>query len=78
MTRILSVCLVAVFTIAVPAFPQDQNGNARPFDSAQAKPIVVQGAMQIEVEKLADRLRGLPADPSADMNLTAYVGPATP
>ena len=55
MTRIISVFLVAIFTIAIPAFPQDQNG-ARPFDAAQGRPIVVQGAMQIEVEKLVNRL----------------------
>jgi adenosylhomocysteine nucleosidase len=48
MTRVISVLLVAVFTIAIPAFPQDRDGAPRP--------IVVQGAMQIEVEKLVSRL----------------------
>src|SRR5262245_40548292 len=48
MTRIVSVLLVAVITLATPAFAQDQSGAPRP--------IVVQGAMQIEVEKLVSRL----------------------
>lgn len=48
MTRVFSAFLVAVFTIATPAFPQTQRSNGRP--------VVVQGAMQLEIEKLVSRL----------------------
>jgi len=54
MTRVCSLLLIALLANAVPAFPQTP--ETRPFDSAQGRPIVVQGAMQIEVEKLVGRL----------------------
>lgn len=54
MKRGCSLLLIAVLANAVPAFPQTP--EPRPFDSAQGRPIVVQGAMQIEVEKLVGRL----------------------
>jgi adenosylhomocysteine nucleosidase len=54
MKRVCSLLLIAVLANAVPAFPQTP--EPRPFDSAQGRPIVVQGAMQIEVEKLVGRL----------------------
>ena len=46
MTRIVCTFLIAVYTIATPALAQD----------GAPRPIVVQGAMQIEVEKLVSRL----------------------
>jgi len=54
MRRVCSLLLIAVLANAGAAFPQAP--DARPFDSAQSRPIVVQGAMQIEVEKLVGRL----------------------
>lgn len=54
MTRVFSAFLITIFTIAIPALPKDSNGAARP--------IVVQGAMQIEVEKLVSRLDNVTLD----------------
>src|SRR4026209_2276428 len=48
MRRVCSLVLFVVLANAIPAFPQTPDGEARP--------IVVQGAMQIEVEKLVGRL----------------------
>src|SRR5262245_2584731 len=45
MRRVVSAFLIAIFTISTPALAQDG-----------PRPIVVQGAMQIEVEKLVSRL----------------------
>jgi adenosylhomocysteine nucleosidase len=56
MRRVCSLLLIAVLANAVPALPQTPDGGARPVDAAQGRPIVVQGAMQIEVEKLVGRL----------------------
>lgn len=53
MRRVLSAVLIAVFAAAAPSFSQSSDG---------ARPIVVQGAMQIEVEKLAGRLDNVTLD----------------
>lgn len=53
MRRVCSLLLIAVLANAGAAFPQTP--DTRPY-SAQNRPIVVQGAMQIEVEKLVGRL----------------------
>ena len=54
MRRVCSFLLIAVLANAGAAFPQAP--DARPSNFAQGRPIVVQGAMQIEVEKLVGRL----------------------
>ena len=48
MTRVFSVFLTAILSCATPALLRSQGGDSRP--------VVVQGAMQIEVEKLSARL----------------------
>jgi adenosylhomocysteine nucleosidase len=57
MRRVCSLLLIAVLPSAGAAF--HQTPDARPFNSAQGRPIVVQGAMQIEVEKLVGRLENV-------------------
>jgi len=51
MTRIVCTFLIAIFTVSAPALAQDG-----------PRPIVVQGAMQIEVEKLVSRLDNATVD----------------
>ena len=55
MRRIVFAVAVVVCSIATPAAAQLQD-RVRPFDAAQGRPIVVQGAMPIEVQKLVSRL----------------------
>src|SRR5262245_57229599 len=60
MTRIIPATLIAILTISVPAFSQAPDGTPRP--------IVVQGAMQIEVERLVSRLENATLDQVSGWN----------
>jgi adenosylhomocysteine nucleosidase len=60
MRRAVTASFVAIIAIATPAFPQTQANGVRP--------IVVQGAMQIEVERLVSRLEHATLDQVSGWN----------